>query len=40
MKINLMSWNVRGLNNKGKRKVVKSLTHNWNADIICLQETN
>lgn len=30
MKINLMSWNVRGLNNKDKRKVVKSLIHKWN----------
>ena len=38
MKFKLVSWNVRGLNNKDKRRLVKVLW-GWNADIICLQET-
>lgn len=39
MKFKLVSWNVRGLNNKDKRRLVKSVMGGWNADIICLQET-
>ncbi|KAH0658710.1 hypothetical protein KY289_027458 [Solanum tuberosum] len=39
MKFKLVSWNVRGLNNKEKRNTVKSLISEWRADIICLQET-
>lgn len=39
MKFKLVSWNVRGLNDRGKRSLVKSVMGGWNADIICLQET-
>lgn len=39
MKLNLVSWNVRGLNNLKKRRIVKSLVTNWKADIICFLET-
>jgi len=39
MKFKLVSWNVRGLNNKEKRETVKSLISGWRANIICLQET-
>lgn len=39
MKVNLTSWNVRGLNKISKRKLVKSLTQRWKADIYCFQET-
>jgi len=39
MKIKLISWNVRGLNEQGKRRVVQNLLQYWKADIVCLQET-
>lgn len=39
MQFKLVSWNVRGLNNRDKRVVVKSLMGDWKTDIICLQET-
>ncbi|KAM3222863.1 hypothetical protein P3L10_022133 [Capsicum annuum] len=39
MKLNLVSWNVRGLNDRGKRRVVKNCIEQWRADIVCLQET-
>lgn len=39
MKFKLVSWNVRGLNNREKRRLVNSLVIEWNGNIICLQET-
>lgn len=39
MKIKILSWNVRGLNEAEKRSTIKSLFHKWKADIVCLQET-
>ena len=39
MKFKLVSWNVRGLNNKDKIRLVKTVMGGWNANIICLQET-
>jgi exonuclease III len=35
----LISWNVRGLNQGGKRLKIINLLRQWRADIICLQET-
>ena len=35
----MVTWNVRGLNNKDERRLVKSVMGGWNADIICLQKT-
>jgi len=35
----LISWNVRGLNQRSKRLKIKNLLRQWKADIICLQET-
>ena len=32
-------WNVRGLNDKDKRRLVKSVMEGWNADNNCMQET-
>ncbi|XP_070017166.1 uncharacterized protein [Nicotiana sylvestris] len=37
--IKVISWNVRGLNDKKKREIIKSQVQNWRADIICMQET-
>ncbi|XP_059635931.1 uncharacterized protein LOC132278132 [Cornus florida] len=39
MKIRIITWNVRGLNDPDKRRVVKVTVRKWNAHVICLQET-
>lgn len=39
MKIKILCWNVRGLNEAEKRRLVKSLIKKWNTDIVCLSET-
>jgi exonuclease III len=39
MNTNIVSWNVRGLNDGAKRMQVRNLLHSWKADIVCLQET-
>lgn len=39
MKVKILSWNVRGLNESKKRGIIKSLLMKWKADIVCLQET-
>ena len=39
MKIKMISWNVRGLNDPQKRLVVKNLLREWKCDVVCLQET-
>ena len=39
MKLKMMSWNVRGLNDSRKCLVVRNLLREWNCDVVCLQET-
>jgi exonuclease III len=39
MNLKILSWNVRGLNDRGKRLCIKNMIKDWQADIICLQET-
>ena len=39
MKLKMISWNVRGLNDTHKCLVVKNLLWEWKCDVICLQET-
>jgi exonuclease III len=39
MKPSIISWNVRGLNEIGKRMKVRNLLRQWKVDIVCLQET-
>ncbi|WMV19542.1 hypothetical protein MTR67_012927 [Solanum verrucosum] len=39
MKLNIVSSNVRGLNDKDKKRIVKNQLLDWKADIVCLQET-
>lgn len=39
MKINIVSWNGRGLNDTRKRLIIKSMLHNWKTDVFCFQET-
>jgi exonuclease III len=35
----LLNWNVRGLNNHARRKVVRDLVGDMRATIVTLQET-
>ena len=39
MKIKIISWNVRDLNDPQERLVVKNLFREWKCDVVCLQET-
>jgi len=39
MKPKIVSWNVRGLNEKEKRLRIRGLFADWKAYIVCLQET-
>ena len=39
MKIKILSWNVRGVNNLEKRKVIKQFIRDQRVDLVCLQET-
>ena len=39
MKIKIISWNIRGVNDRDKRKVIKALIRSQKADLVCLQET-
>ena len=35
MKIKMISWNVKGLNDPQKRLVVKNLLWEWKCDVVC-----
>ena len=39
MTLKIVSWNVRGVNNSSKRKIIKALLRSQRLDIFCLQET-
>ena len=39
MKLKILSWNVRGANDKDKRKVIKAFLNSQKAELVCLQET-
>ena len=38
IKIKMILWNVKGLNDPRKRLVVKNLLRKWKCDVVCLQE--
>lgn len=35
----IRSWNVRGINDRKKRQIIRGFMSRWKPDIICLQET-
>lgn len=37
--VKIISWNVRGLNDEGKRDLVRNLINQWGADVYILLET-
>eukprot|EP00261_Vitis_vinifera_P032749 XP_019073992.1 PREDICTED: uncharacterized protein LOC109122143 [Vitis vinifera] len=39
MRIKILRWNVRGLNDYDKRKMIKGVVRNQKADLVCLLET-
>lgn len=39
MNVRIMSWNVRGVNDRSKRKVIKSVIRKQKVDLFCIQET-
>ena len=39
MSVNIISWNVRGLNKQEKRLKVRNLIRKWGLDVVCFQET-
>ena len=39
MKLKLINGNVRGVNDNGKRKIIKAFLRVQKLDIFCLQET-
>ena len=39
MKVKIFSWNVRGVNDLEKRKVVRNFIRSQRVDLVCLQET-
>ena len=39
MKLKMISWNVRGLNDHQKRLAAKNLLWEWKCDVVCLKET-
>ena len=39
MKIRVISWNVRGVNDGKKRKIIKASLKTQKADLVCPQET-
>lgn len=38
MKLKILSWNDRRMNNCDKRKVIKAFIRTQRADLVCLQE--
>jgi exonuclease III len=39
MKLKILSWNVKGINELNKRLRIKGLIRDWKVDLVCLMET-
>ena len=39
MKLKILSWNVRAINNLDKRKLIKAFIKSQRVDVVCIQET-
>lgn len=40
MKPKILSWNVRGLNDRVKCSRIDNLIRGWKLDLVCFQETD
>ena len=39
MKLNILSWHVRGANDRNKKKIIKALIRSQRVDLVCFQDT-
>ena len=39
MRLRILSWNIRGVNDRDKRKLIKNVIKTQKVDLVCLQET-
>ena len=39
MRLQILSWNVGGTNDRDKRKLIKDVIKTQKVDLVCLQET-
>ena len=39
MRLRILSWNVREVNDRDKRRLIKNVIKSQNVDLVCLQET-
>jgi hypothetical protein len=39
MSLEIISWNVIGINNTGRRLNIRNLLQKWKPEIVCFQET-
>ena len=39
MTVKIISWNVRGVNDPDRRKIIRNFIRNQKVDLVCLQET-
>ena len=39
MKVKIMTWNVRGVNDPDRRKIIRNFIRYQRVDLVCLQET-
>ena len=39
MKVKILSWNVWGVNDPGRRKIIRNFIRYQRMDLVCLQET-
>ena len=39
IKLKVLSWNVRGVTDSSKSKIIKNFIRNQKVDLLCIQET-
>ena len=39
MRVKIMSWNVRGVNDPDRRKIIRNVIRHHRANLVCFQET-
>ena len=39
MKLKILCWNVRGVNDSSRRKLIKAVVRSQKVDLLCIQET-
>ena len=39
MRLRILSWNIKGVNDRDKRNLIKDVIKTQKVDLVCLQET-